>query len=202
MSPGNLAPAVRYFVLLVVGKCQFQFSARTPGIVKEVFYDFVQPCGICAGNISKRFLNQLQVYSSVLMCGHNKFAKTKLMCAGFRAWDSSIGAVTGPCWTTHESWFDSYQGQEIFLSSKASRPKMEPTQPPSQCVLEELSSRCSGCFMYLIIHLHRRPRLRMRGAVPPHSVRLTCLQRSNFNLSSCKGFKLYVFLTRSSRFNL
>jgi hypothetical protein len=114
--------------------------------VKEMFYDFDQPCRICAGNISKRFLNHLQVYSFVLMSGRNKFAETELMCVGFRAWDSSIGAVTGLGWTTHVSWFDSHQGQEIFLSSKASRPKMEPTQHPSQCVLEELSPRMQWLF--------------------------------------------------------
>jgi hypothetical protein len=71
--------------------------------VKEVFYDFDQPFKICSGNISKRFLNQLQVYPFVLMSRHNKFAEIDLMRVGFRAWDSSIGAVTGLCWTTHES---------------------------------------------------------------------------------------------------
>jgi hypothetical protein len=59
----------------------------------------------------------------------------------------------------------------------------------------------SCCFMKLITHLHLRPRLRMLGAVPPHSICLICVHGSNFNLSSCKGFKLYVYLTRSSRFN-
>jgi hypothetical protein len=40
MSPNSLAPAVRIFQLLIVGKCQYEVSARTPGIVKEEFYDF------------------------------------------------------------------------------------------------------------------------------------------------------------------
>jgi hypothetical protein len=48
--------------------------------VKEVFYDFHQPYKICTGNISKRFLNQLQIYSFVPMSGHNKFAEIDLMC--------------------------------------------------------------------------------------------------------------------------
>jgi hypothetical protein len=98
----------KVFVLLVVGKCQVQVSARTPRIVKEMFYDFDQPCRVCAGDISVGvFFNQLQVYSFVLMSGHNKFAEINLTCLDFRAWDSSIGAVTELCWTTHESWFES-----------------------------------------------------------------------------------------------
>jgi hypothetical protein len=124
-----------------------------------------------------------------------------LMCVGFRAWDSSIGAVTGLCWTTHESWFDSHQRQEIFLSSKASRPTMETTQPPSQCLLEEISPRIQWLFCEADHSSPSRPMLRMRGAVPPNSICLTCFHRSNFNLSSCKGFKLKVYFTRSSRFN-
>jgi hypothetical protein len=67
MSPSNLAPAVRIFELLVVGKCQYEVSARTPGIVKEEFYDLDQPCRESTGNVSQRFLNKLQVYSFVLM---------------------------------------------------------------------------------------------------------------------------------------
>jgi len=55
MSASILAPAVRIFVLLVVGKCQVEVSARTPGIVKEMFYDFDQPCRICAGNVQRDF---------------------------------------------------------------------------------------------------------------------------------------------------
>jgi hypothetical protein len=38
-------------------------------------------------------------------------------------------------WTSQESWFDSRQG----LFSKASRPAVEPTHPPIQCVPEILS---------------------------------------------------------------
>ena len=122
--------------------------------MKEVFDNFDQAFKICTGNISKSFLNQLEVYSFVLKSGHNKFSEIDLMCVGFPAWDSSIGAVTGLCWTTHESWFYSRQRQEIFLSSKASRPKMEPTQPPSQCLLEEISPRTQWLFMKLTTHIH------------------------------------------------
>jgi len=71
-----------------------------------MFYDFDQPIKICTGDTSKRFLNQLQIYFLVLMSGHKKFAETDLMCVGFPTWDSSISAVTGLCWTTHDSWFD------------------------------------------------------------------------------------------------
>jgi hypothetical protein len=48
--------------------------------VKEVFYDFDQQCRIRTGNFSKRFMNQLQVYSFALIYGHNKFAETYMMC--------------------------------------------------------------------------------------------------------------------------
>jgi hypothetical protein len=40
---------------------------------------------------------------------------------------------------THNSGFDSWHGQEIFLFSIVSRPALRPTQPPMQWLLGALS---------------------------------------------------------------
>jgi len=43
-------------------------------------------------------------------------------------------------WTTEESWFDSWQGGDVFHFSKTSRPALMPTQTPIQWVMEALSN--------------------------------------------------------------
>jgi hypothetical protein len=48
----------------------------------------------------------------------------------FRIRDSSVDVVTRLiCWTTEKSWFHPWQGLEIVLFSKLSRPALEPIQP-------------------------------------------------------------------------
>jgi hypothetical protein len=42
-------------------------------------------------------------------------------------------------WMTAKLGFNSWQGQDIYLYSTASRPTLGPTQPPIQCVLGALS---------------------------------------------------------------
>jgi hypothetical protein len=86
------------------------------------------------------------------------------------------------------------------FSSHLWRPdrKWNPTSLPAIAYWKKFPRGFSGCFTKLITRLHLQPGLRMRGAVPLHSICLTCFHRKNFTLSSCKGFKLKVYLTRSS----
>jgi len=43
-------------------------------------------------------------------------------------------------WITEESWFDSRQGEDVFLFSKMSRPALVPTHTPIQCVMDALKT--------------------------------------------------------------
>jgi len=47
-------------------------------------------------------------------------------------------------WTTEESWFDSGQGQDIFVSPSASRPILRPTQLPTHWPSMTLSQPPGG----------------------------------------------------------
>jgi hypothetical protein len=44
-------------------------------------------------------------------------------------------------WTIEESWLDYWQGQQIFPFSKAPRPALGPTQPPTELVIGVLSQK-------------------------------------------------------------
>jgi hypothetical protein len=55
----------------------------------------------------------------------------------------------------------------IFLFATASRPALEPTQPPIEWVPGALSPRVKRPGVRLTIHLHSVPRLRMLEALPP-----------------------------------
>jgi hypothetical protein len=78
-------------------------------------------------------------------------------------------------WTTEKSRFDSQQGQEIFLSSTASRPALGPTQFPTQCVLGILSSET------------KRPRFETNHS-PPANAEVK-------NVWSYNSTPLYVFMS-------
>ena len=67
-------------------------------------------------------------------------------------------------WTTKESWFHSWQGQEIFLLSKAMRPRLGPTWLYIDWIPDLL---CLDIKLKLSTHLHLAPRLRMTGDIPP-----------------------------------
>lgn len=92
------------------------------------------------------------------------------------------------------------RGKRFSSHPRRSNRKWNPPSLPANTYWKNFLRGYSGCFMKLITHLHLRPRLRMRGAVPPHSICLSCVHRNNFILSLCKGFKLYTYLTRSRRF--
>jgi hypothetical protein len=57
----------------------------------------------------------------------------------------------------------------IFFFTTASRPVLEPTQPPIQWLRGALSLRVNRRGVKLTAHLHLVPRSRMRGAIPPLS---------------------------------
>jgi hypothetical protein len=65
-------------------------------------------------------------------------------------------------WTTNQSWFDSWHGQEIFLFCKTYRLALGPTQPSIQWVSGGKAEKAWGWTP----HLHLVPRFRMSGAIP------------------------------------
>jgi hypothetical protein len=67
--------------------------------------------------------------------------------------------------TTWESTFDSQQGQQIFLFSRASRPALRPTQPPIQWVPGSLPPAVKRPGRESDTHLYQVPKLRIHGAI-------------------------------------
>lgn len=68
-------------------------------------------------------------------------------------------------WMAEEMWSCSWQGQEIFLFTKASRPSLVPIWPPIKWVLRALSPevmllRCEADHFSIVL------RLRMSEVVP------------------------------------
>jgi hypothetical protein len=79
--------------------------------------------------------------------------------------DSSVSIVTKL--RIGRPRFDSRKGQKYFLFATASRPALEPTQPPIQWVSGALSPGKIVQGVKMIIHLHLVPMLRMHGAINP-----------------------------------
>jgi hypothetical protein len=70
------------------------------------------------------------------------------------------------CTKTEAGWRSQTGRGEIFLHPKASRPALEPTQPPTQCASEAFFSGIKRGDVKLTTHFHLVPILRIGGAVP------------------------------------
>jgi hypothetical protein len=117
--------------------------------------------------------NSVELVANLLrtleVSGSNLGLKTgynEVLCVFLRRRDSSVGIGTVDR-KNEESWFDSRQGQEIFLLSTASRKALGSTQPPIQWVRGALSPGVKRAGAKLTIYFHLVKWLRIRGAIPP-----------------------------------
>jgi len=68
-----------------------------------------------------------------------------------------------------KSEFDSQRGLEIIILATVSRPTLDSTQPPIQCVMRVLFVGKSSRGVKLTIHPRLMLRSIMRGVIPPPS---------------------------------
>jgi hypothetical protein len=96
------------------------------------------------------------------------------------------------------------QGILIFFFSQASRPFLEPNQPPTYWLYVVLSPWYIGRSAKVTINLHLSPRLRINGSVPPKRQDSIMSIVTSYGLrlwfGSRQGKKYLYLLTSPDRF--
>jgi hypothetical protein len=99
-------------------------------------------------------------------------------------------------WMINSSWFHSWQGQEIFLFSKASRLALALTQPPLLWIpgAHGVGSKMARAWSH---SPHAVPRLRISWVIPPVSQRPSWYARRQFYFHLC----FYIYHYDTARIN-